>query len=353
MPAVTDDALRRLPKAELHLHLDGSLRPATVEELARELGLVPADAPQGAAMARVRVTRRAGLAEALQGFELLLPLLQTKEHLARVTRELVEDLAADGVVYAELRFCPRLNTDQGLTIDEVLATVGEAAAQAEAATGTRVVLLACMMGGVDPAWNRPVLDAAIRRIDSGVVGIDLAGPVEDRTPGWVDAHAAMFEHARASGLCVTVHAGEAEPPSAIRTALDRYLADRIGHATSLAEDPDLLAEVVERRVVLECCPRSNYWTRTEAELPTLADHPAGQLLEAGARVCLNTDDRSLFGNDLSSEYRVVAEAHRLDERQVAALTANGFAGAFHPGRASSALERAVGRLDDPSGGPGR
>ena len=94
MPAVNDDALRRLPKAELHLHLDGSLRPATVEELARELGLIPADAPEGAAMARVRVTRRAGLTEALQGFEVLLPLLQTKEHLARVTRELVEDLAA-------------------------------------------------------------------------------------------------------------------------------------------------------------------------------------------------------------------------------------------------------------------
>jgi aminodeoxyfutalosine deaminase len=210
-----------------------------------------------------------------------------------------------------------------------------------------VALLACLMGGVDPNWNRPVLDAAIRRIDSGVVGVDLAGPVTGRSPAWVDAHAAMFEHARASGLCVTVHAGEAEPPAAIRTALDRYLADRIGHATSLAEDPDLLAEVVERRVVLECCPRSNYWTRTEAELPGLADHPVGRLLRAGARVCLNTDDRTLFGNDLSSEYRVVAEAHGLDDRQVAALAANGFAGAFHPGRASAALERAVGRLDGP------
>jgi adenosine deaminase len=345
LPTPTDDALRRLPKAELHLHLDGSLRPATVEELARELGLVPADAPEGAAMARVRVTRRGGLAEALKGFDVLLPLLQSKRHLARVTRELVEDLAADGVVYAELRLCPRLSTSHGLTVDEVLATVGEAAAQAEAATGTRMVLLACLMGGVDPAWNRPVLEAAVRRIDSGVVGVDLAGPVEGRTPDWVDAHAAMFEHARASGLCVTIHAGEAEPPAAIRTALDRYLADRIGHATSLVDDADLLAEVVERRVVLECCPRSNYWTRTEAELPELADHPVGRLLAAGARVCLNTDDRSLFGNDLSSEFRVVAEAHGLDDRQLAVLASNGFAGAFHPGRAAAALDRAIGQLE--------
>jgi aminodeoxyfutalosine deaminase len=155
----------------------------------------------------------------------------------------------------------------------------------------------------------------------------------------------MFEHARASGLCVTVHAGEAEPPAAIRTALDRYLADRVGHATSLAEDPDLLAEVVERRVVLETCPRSNYWTHTERELPGLADHPVGRLLEAGAWACVNTDDRALFGNDLSSELAVVAEAQRLDDRQVAALVANGFAGAFHPGRASAARDRAIVRLE--------
>ena len=347
MPAFTDDALRRLPKAELHVHLDGSLRPATVEELARELGLVAADAPPGAAMARVRVTRRAGLAEALRAFDTLLPLLQSKEHLARVTQELVEDLAADGVVYAELRFCPRLCTAGGLSLDEVLATVGEAAAVAEAVTGTRVALLACLMGGVDPEWNWPVVEAAVRRMDAGVVGVDLAGPVEGRTPDWVDAHAAMFELARASGLCVTIHAGEAEPPAAIRTALDRYLADRIGHATSLVEDPDLLAEVVERRVVLEACPRSNYWTRTPRELPELADHPVGRLLEAGAWVCLNTDDRSLFGNDLTSEFRAVAEAHGLDHRQLATLASNAFAGAFHPGRAATALDRALGRLDGP------
>jgi adenosine deaminase len=348
VPTLSDDALRRLPKAELHLHLDGSLRPQTVEELAREQGLVAADAPPGAAMAMVRVTRRAGLAEALRAFDLLLPLLQRKERLARVTRELVEDLAADGVVYAELRFCPRLCTAEELSLDEVLATVGEAAAQAEAATGTRVALLACLMGGVDPEWNRPVLEAAIRRMDAGVVGVDLAGPVEGRSPAWIDAHAAMFEHARASGLCVTIHAGEAEPPAAIRTALDRYLADRIGHATSLVEDPDLLAEVVERRVVLEACPRSNYWTRTEAELADLADHPVGRLLEAGARVCLNTDDRSLFGNTLSSELRVVVQAQRLGDRQLAELAANGFAGAFHPGRASAARDRAIAGLE-----PGR
>jgi adenosine deaminase len=346
---LTDDALRRLPKAELHLHLDGSLRPATVEELARELGMVAADAPPGTAMERVRVTRRGGLAEALRAFDTLLPLLQRKEHLARVTRELVEDLATDGVVYAELRFCPRLCTAEGLSLDEVLATVGEAAAVAEAVTGTRVALLACLMGGVDPEWNWPVVEAAVRRMDAGVVGVDLAGPVEGRTPDWVDAHAAMFELARASGLCVTIHAGEAEPPSAIRLALDRYLADRIGHATSLVEDPDLLAEVVERRVVLEACPRSNYWTRSQQELPELADHPVGRLLEAGAWVCLNTDDRSLFGNDLTSELKVVAEAQDLDDRQVAALVANGFAGAFHPGRASAARDRVIVQLE--RGGP--
>lgn len=344
----TAETIRRLPKAELHLHLDGSLRPATVEELAREVGLVDRDAPAGEAMRRVRVTRRAGLLEALAGFEVLLPLVRERGRLARVTRELVEDLAADGVVYAELRFCPRLLAGDDFSIDEVLEVAAAAAAQAEAATGTRARLIACLMGGVDPEWNRPVLEAAVRAAGAGVVAVDLAGPVERRPPDWVDAHARLFERARDAGLAVTIHAGEAEPPAAVRTALDRYGATRIGHATSLVDDPDLLAEVVERGTILELCPRSNYWTHTAEELPSLAEHPTGRLLAAGARACLNTDDRSLFANDLSSELAEVATAQGLGGVEVAALIANGFWGAFDPDRAAEAL-RASGKV--PAGRP--
>jgi adenosine deaminase len=336
----TTESTRRLPKAELHLHLDGSLRPATVEELARDLGLVDRDAPAGAAMRRVRVTRRAGLLEALAGFELLLPLLRERGRLARVTRELVEDLADDGVVYAELRFCPRLLAGDGFGVEEVLEVACAAAAQAEAATGTRARLIACLMGGVEPEWNQPVLDAAVRTAGAGVVAVDLAGPVEGRPPAWVDAHARMFARAREAGLEVTIHAGEAEPPGAVRTALDRYGASRVGHATSLVEDPDLLAEVVERGVTLEVCPRSNYWTHTPEQMPGLADHPVGRLLAAGARACLNTDDRSLFGNDLSSELAEVAAAQGFGGREVAALVANGFRGAFDRDGAAAALAAA-------------
>jgi adenosine deaminase len=334
------ESIRRLPKAELHLHLDGSVRPATIEELARDLGLVDRDAPAGAAVGRVRVTRRAGLTEALAGFELLLPLLRDRHRLARVTTELVEDLAADGVVYGELRFCPKLLAGADFPVEEVLAVAGAAAAEAEAATGTRARLIACLMGGVEPEWNREVVEAAVRAADAGVVTVDLAGAVEGRSPEWVDAHARLFDRAREGGLAVTVHAGEAEPPAAVRTALDRYGATRIGHATSLAEDPDLLAEVVERGVTLEVCPRSNYWTRTPEEMATLADHPVGLLLAAGARACLNTDDRSLFANDLSSELAEVAGAQGLGDREVAALIANGFRGAFDPDHAAEALGEA-------------
>ena len=341
--APTAESLRRLPKAELHLHLDGSLRPATVEELARELGLVDRDAPEGAAMRRVRVTRRAGLLEALAGFELLLPLLRDRGRLARVTRELVEDLAADGVVYAELRFCPRLLAGDGFGVDEVLEVAAAAAAEAEAATGTRARLIACLVGGVDPEWNRPVLDAAVRAAGAGVVAVDLAGPVEGRSPAWVDAHARLFGRAREAGLQVTVPAGEAEPPEAVRTAVDRYGATRVGHATSLAADPELLAEVVERGVTLEVCPRSNYWTHTPEEMPGLADHPIGRLLAAGAKACVNTDDRSLFGNDLSSELAEVAAAQGFGSMDVAAVIANGFWGAFDADGAAEALGTAGGK----------
>ncbi|HEX6678791.1 MAG TPA: adenosine deaminase [Actinomycetes bacterium] len=341
--APTAESLRRLPKAELHLHLDGSLRPATVEELARELGLVDPDAPAGAAMRRVRVTRRAGLLEALAGFELLLPLLRDRGRLARVTRELVEDLAADGVVYAELRFCPRLLAGDGFGVDEVLEVAAAAAAEAEAATGTSARLIACMMGGVEPEWNRPVLEAAVRAAGAGVVAVDLAGPVEGRSPAWVDAHARLFEQAREAGLQVTVHAGEAEPPEAVRTAVDRYGATRVGHATSLVADPELLAEVVERGVTLEVCPRSNYWTHAPEEMPGLADHPIGRLLAAGAKACVNTDDRSLFGNDLSSELAEVAAAQGFGSMDLAAVMANAFWGAFDPDAAAMALGAASGK----------
>jgi adenosine deaminase len=328
LAAATVEDLRRVPKAELHLHLDGSVRAATVEELARARGVIPTDAPAGTAMARVRVTRRAGLLEALAGFDVLLPLLQRPEDLARVTRELVEDLAADGVVYAELRFCPRLNTELEMDCDQALGVAAEAAAEAEAATGTRARLIACLMGGVPPEWNDPVVDAAIRRKGDGVIAVDLAGVVTGRDSAWIDATSRQFARARDAGMRITVHAGEAEPPAAIRTALDRYGAERLGHATSLIDDPDLLAEVAERGIVLECCPGSNYWTRTPDEMPTLAAHPLRGLLAAGARACVNTDDRSLFDNTVSGELAAIAEAQDLAPADVDILVRSAFDGAF-------------------------
>ncbi|HWH33597.1 MAG TPA: adenosine deaminase [Egibacteraceae bacterium] len=324
----TIDEYRAMPKAELHIHLDGSVRPATIDELAREVGLVPHDAPPGFAAERVLVTERAGLLEALAGFDILLPILQTPQRLRRVTAELVEDLAAEGVTYAELRFAPRLFTDEGLTSDAVLGHTAEAAAEAAEATGTKAPLIACLMGGRDPEWNADIVDAALDGRGDGVVAVDLAGPVDGRTPEWVDAHAYLFAKARDAGLRVTIHAGEAEPPDAIRTALERYGAERIGHGTTLVADEALLAEVAERGIPVESCPRSNYWTRTAAEMPRLSDHPVGAVLRAGAVVCLNTDDRSLFANDLSSELAVTQEALELTDAEVDRLIANGWAAAF-------------------------
>lgn len=327
----TLDDLRAIPKAELHLHLDGSVRPATIDELARKIGLVPPDAPPGHAAGQVLVTERAGLMEALAGFDILLPILQDPAHLRRVTAELVEDLAAEGVRYAELRFSPKLFTEEGLSSDAVLGHTAEAAAEAAERTGTRVALIACLMGGVDPEWNAGIVEAAIKRRGDGVVAVDLAGTVEGRTPDWIDAHAYLFAKAKDAGLRVTIHAGEAEPPEAIRTALERYGAERIGHGTTLSQDPDLLAEVVERGIPVESCPRSNYWTRTAAEMPELSDHPVAGVLRAGALVCLNTDDRSLFANDLSSELLAAQEALALTDDEVDRLIANGWTAAFAAG----------------------
>jgi adenosine deaminase len=322
------EQLRRCPKAELHLHLNGSLRPSTLEELARVEGLIPADAPLGSAMRQVRVTRRGGLTQVLASFSFLLPMLQSRANLRRVTHELVEDLAADGVVYAELRFCPRLNTQGGLTLDEVIEVVAEAAANAESAAGTCVRLIMCLMGGVDVEWNAAIVQAAIRNAARGVVGVDLAGPVAGRSSGWVRDHAQLFAAAHEAGLAVTIHAGEVEPPQAIRTAIHLYHADRIGHGTSLLKDPDLLAEVVDRKIVLETCPRSNFWTTTPEQMADLSDHPLGRLLRAGAKACVNTDDRSLFLNDMSSELSSISRAQGFTIEQTVSVIANGFLGGF-------------------------
>lgn len=293
-------AIRRLveamPKAELHLHLDGSLRPATALELARTRGI---DAPgdfRGMFRALVGPDRCASQAELLRAFDLPIALLQDAEALERVAVELVEAKAADEVRYAEVRWAPALHTTGGLSLDDVIAAVVAGTRAAAARTGTVVRLICTALRSHDPALNVAVARAAARFRDDGLTGFDLAGP-EEAYPDPL-THQRAFDTARAGGLRITVHAGEWGGAAQVRRAL-AVRPERIAHGPGAIADDALCAELIARGVTLDLCPTSNLQAGV---VPTLADHPLARLHRRGVPVTLSTDDPTVSDVTLSEEY---------------------------------------------------
>ena len=302
---VTDEAasdlLARMPKAELHLHLDGSLRPATALELARERGLdegMGLDAISRRLQAPVQV---ADQAELLRAFDLPIAIMQDTQSLARITHELVEDVASDGTRYAEIRWGPALHIASGLDLQESIAAVVAGAASGAAATGIHVRLIAVCLRSHPPDTNLAVAVEASRFIRQGLTGFDLAGP-EEAFPDPL-LHRQAFDAAREAGLGITIHAGEWGGAAQVRRAL-AVRPTRIAHGAPAAEDPGLMAELIARNVTLDLCPTSNI----QASIyPTLADHPLPRLHRAGVPVTLSTDDRTVSDLTLVREYQRVHE----------------------------------------------
>jgi adenosine deaminase len=297
-PASAAELLARMPKAELHLHLDGSLRPVTALELARARGL---DEGMDLAAMRERLiapARCLDQADLLRAFDLPIALMQDSATLARVTHELVEDVAADGTRYVEIRWAPACHLERGLTLDEVIGAVASGARTGSAAGRGRVVvrLIAVALRSHPPATSLAVAEAAVRHADDGVVGFDFAG----REAAFPDPapHRAAFEVARAGGLGITIHAGEWGGPAQVRRALSVDPA-RIAHGEPAAADPSLLAELIARGITLDLCPTSNVQA---AIVRSLADHPLGRLARAGVPVTLSTDDRTVSDLTLVREY---------------------------------------------------
>lgn len=319
---------RAWPKAELHCHLDGSVRPASLAALRRERGLPEAATPAPGG----------GSLEAyLAAFPPVIEALQDAEALERVAAELAADARLDGVWWLEVRFAPLLHTRGGLTPRQAIEAVLRGLARAPLELGAGVIACALRDHDVDEAWQTVRVAAELRA--SGVVGVDLAGPEASFPPG---PFAAPFAWARGSGLGVTIHAGEAAGPASIRGAIEACGAARIGHGVTLEADPALLALVVERGIVLEMCPRSNVETGAVAEL---AAHPWRRYLARGARATLATDNRAVSRTTLTAELESVEPT--LEE--LAALLRNGFEGAFASaqirGRGVEAVAAHRGRLD--------
>lgn len=270
--------------ADLHRHLDGSLRPATVAELARARGLsVPADLPFRPGM---------GLGEALARFGFTLSLLQDAAAVRRVASEICEDAAREGVTTLEIRFAPQLH--RGAPLEDVVdaAVVG---------AGGRAGLVLCGLFGEPPAVLEALVDVARSR--PGVVGIDLAGgPAPGHAWGMRD-YAGAFRRAGDLGLGRTVHAGEGRPPAEIRVAVEELGAERVGHGTTLLHDEGVTDLLVRRGVTVEACVTSNVHV---GAIPDPSAHPLPLWLRRGVRACINTDNTLLSAVDAPEEHRRVA-----------------------------------------------
>jgi adenosine deaminase len=291
-----------MPKAEVHLHLDGSLRVDTALDIAHSRHI---EAPQsfvgmrGVLVAPDQVTDQADL---LRAFDLPILLMQDAEAIERIAEDLVIDKAADNVRYMEIRWAPLLHTQRGLTGRQVVEAVWRGAHGAAKQRDVHVRLIATLMRSHKPQANLDfVLDMAQEGIPDGLVAVDLAGP-EARFPD-PEVHRGALDMARDLGLHVTLHAGEWGGSAQVKRSLC-VEPERIAHGPLAIEDPALVAELIEKEVWLDLCLTSNYQASI---VPTLAAHPFRKLMKAGVRVTLNTDDLTVSDVALSEEYARAVE----------------------------------------------
>lgn len=320
---LTRDTLARLPKAELHVHLDGSLRPATMVELAREQRVrLPADDPETLRRAMLVKDARS-LEEYLERYYVTVAVMQTPAALERIAYEFVVDVARENVRYVEVRYCPALHTP-ALTLTQAVEAPLAGIQRGERETGTRVGLIVCALRTLPPSVSEDLARLAVDYGHAGVVAFDLAGaekghPARD--------HARAFAHASAHGLACTCHAGEANGPDSIRQALQACGAHRIGHGTRLGDDPEIAAYVLEHRIPLEMCLSSNVHTRA---VPDVRSHPARRYFNQGCVVTLNTDGRLMDGITLTDEYWLAHTELGFTRAEIDRLILNTFESAFLP-----------------------
>ena len=330
-PAISDDLLRALPKTDLHVHLDGSLRLETFMELGRAAGMdMPSD-PDEVRRQYFPGDRECVIDDFLAHFDHTVAVLQTEENLVRVARELAEDFAADGVWWVEVRFCPLKHTRQGLTTDGAVAAVREGLRQAEQAAGIRAGIIITGIRTIDPAASLDLARLATAWRKRGVVAFDLAGAEEDHP---AKRHLDAFYHVMNNNQNVTIHAGEGFGPESIHQALHRCGANRIGHGVRLEEDPDLMAYVADNRVPLEICLSSNLQS---CVIDDLAEHPFRFYLSSGLRVCLNTDNTLFAGTSPARELRLAVDTFDLTLLETENLLLNGFKSAFMPAAERGAM----------------
>jgi adenosine deaminase len=328
---LTRELIGRLPKAELHVHLDGSLRPETMIDLARKARVeLPSTDPE-TLRRHMLVSDARNLVDYLKRFDITVALLQTPESIERVAYEMVEDAARDNLRYLEVRYCPHLSTHGGMTMDEVVAAEHRGFLRGERDFPVRTGIINCSLRHYPPDRSIEIAELSVRSKNLGVVAFDLAGGEAGFPPG---VHGAAFDVALAGNLGITVHAGEAYGPASVSEAIRRCHAMRIGHGTRLRENPALQDFVRDRRILIESNITSNVQTRVVGKAE---EHPVRGYYDADLAVTLCTDSWLMSGVYLSDEYWLAHQSLGFTEEEIHRMILNAFAAAFLPWPERSAL----------------
>jgi adenosine deaminase len=339
-PKISVDEIRAAPKVLLHDHLDGGLRPATIVELAAEQGytkLPTTDVGDLEQWIR-RGADRLSLPLYLETFEHTCGVLQDRDALVRVASECAQDLAADGVVYAEVRYAPEQHLEKGLSLDEVVFAVEEGlqlGAQAAAKQGYEITVGTLLCAMRQAAHSTEIAQLAVRNRDHGVIGFDIAGPENGFPPS---RHSAAFELIHEANFHTTIHAGEAFGLPSIHEAIQYCGAERLGHGVRIVDDitangdgtyklGQLANFVRDTRVPLEMCPTSNVHTGAAT---SISAHPIDLLKRLKFRVTVNTDNRLMSGCSMTSEFQALVETFGYDLTDMQWFTVNAMKSAFWP-----------------------
>lgn len=330
------DLILQLPKTDLHVHLDGSLRVETMIELAQQQGIeLPSMELEGLKQHVVIPDDCESLEQYLKAFDITLSVLQDFDSLRRVAYELAEDAARENVKYIEVRFCPLLHTNKGLSMHQIVKAVLQGLADAERQYDILTGVIVCGIRHMSPENSLALAQLTIDFKNRGVVAFDLAGG-EYGNPA--KEHKEAFYLVLNKNINCTIHAGEAFGPESISQALHYCGAHRIGHGTRLSEDRDLMNYVNDHRIPLEICLTSNVQTKA---IDKLENHPLRRYYDQGLRVTINTDNRLMSHTTVTDELLLAARTFDLDAHDLANILINGFKSAFLPHNKKTRLLRSV------------
>lgn len=326
---ITREFIQRMPKTDLHVHLDGSLRLKTIMELAEEQGIkLPGDPQDEQDLAKVIKVGAVhdSLESYLKGFDITLSVMQTEESLYRTAFELGQDAALEGVKYMEVRYSPVLHTQNGLSFPVIVEAVAEGLRKAKREYGLMSGQIICGIRHIKPELSLRLAELCVAFKNKGVVAFDLAGAEADNPP---KDHREAFYLIRNNNVNLTIHAGEAYGPESVHQAIHMCGAHRIGHGTRLREDGDLLNFVNDHRIPLEICLKSNVQT---GACSSYESHPLPFYLSYGLRCTINTDNRLITDTTMTDEFVTAVENYKLNIGDLRKLVLDGFKSSFMPYR---------------------